>query len=158
MPDKSVRLSLTARGLANVLGLVDGFTFHVPGTQQTFSVPVLIAAFLSPRISRLRISDPTLLEFHFQKSYSADLIESVLSLGRGQSADFFRADAALLFSLLAELMNGELFGAALGGPWVDRASAVQRMRLASDAARRTQGRLSGSRATWTLFWSRGIRR
>jgi hypothetical protein len=85
----------------------DDFTFTV-GDEQ-YRCPCFVAEFLSPRISQLRSSDPTLREFRVNTADPNKDFEQCLSLGQGHEVSLLEAKADFYFEIALQLWNQELF-------------------------------------------------
>jgi hypothetical protein len=115
----AVSLSLPASAIKNVnfAALADDFHFVVG--ESVLACPAFVAELLSPRVSSLRRSDPTVFSFAFADPVSVECVASLVSLAEGEAvtvgadalAPFLRvADALGATALLFDegLFRGEL--------------------------------------------------
>jgi hypothetical protein len=108
-----VEIALSAKGLRNLPKNVyeNDFTFIVD--KSCYHCPSFLASFLSPRICRLQMKDPTLREFHIETDDPTDLFETILEVCYGSS---FRVCENISFfkSIFCELGNRELYEQLFG--------------------------------------------
>jgi hypothetical protein len=107
----SFPVTLSAKGLAHIptneFTLDSEFTFFV-GTSE-YHCSSFIADFLSPRISRLHIVDPTIENFTIRIPDSDGDFSSFLSLAMGFTTTFDSSQKAFLIAVCEALENQEIF-------------------------------------------------
>jgi hypothetical protein len=101
------RLSLSTRGLQQVNMKLHEQDFKFIAGGVSYRCPALIAEFLSPRVSRLRAMDPTILTFDLQTADPNHYFADLLSGAYGGHLDPKSEKAALLRSFCGELWNFE---------------------------------------------------
>ena len=99
---------LSANGLKNLAAnsIQKDFEFVVNG--KSFWWNSVLAAFLSPKIARIRSSDPTFSRFVVDTKDENGVFESFLALSLGASIDVNTENTAFLQNLCRELENGEM--------------------------------------------------
>jgi hypothetical protein len=105
----STKLTLSARGMANIAPsqTQNAFTFIVGN--YAYRCPWFVAAFLSPQIVRLHLTDPTVSEFVIKTKDRDREFKSIISAGRGRSVVVTERTYRVLASVASELGNLELY-------------------------------------------------
>jgi hypothetical protein len=107
-PSTVTKIILSSQGLHSIPPdrYENDFKFYI-GTAE-YGCPSFLADFLSPRISQLRISDPTLSAFTIDIPDPSNEFESFLALGRGSDVTITSSNASFLFTIASNLANLEL--------------------------------------------------
>lgn len=102
-------VTLSSKGLNNLQWshYEKDFKFDVGG--QNYFCPSFVAEFLSRRISKHRLTDFTIQEFHIETVDSSNCFERFLSLGYGLSVCFDSNDTSFIRSLCVELDSIDLY-------------------------------------------------
>jgi hypothetical protein len=85
---------------------MESFAFHF--SSKSYRCASLLAAFISPRIARYHMNDPTLSEYQMNTVNNTDIFENVLKLSGGYSVDIEENETAFLLSICQALENDEL--------------------------------------------------
>jgi hypothetical protein len=109
MEDRAISIALSAKGLVNIVANnhENDFTFHVGEAE--YGCPSFIAEFISPRISSLRRTDPTIRDYRICTRDSTLSFGRFLSLGLGSSVSFGRNEFGTLQGFSRELCATEVF-------------------------------------------------
>jgi hypothetical protein len=137
-----LNLRLSANGLKNIPPFEPGDMFHFLVGGETYDCPFVIAAFLSPKIARLRLIGKIQDELVINTQDENRLFDPFLSLGRGNELSVSVSAATFLTSVCGELGNVELLSMIwddLGGS-LDIRSCISRLRLlrSMDGTRQTE--------------------
>jgi hypothetical protein len=123
-----LRTRLSSKGFENVhFDQVDDFDFIVGKHHCRCSQ--FAAAFLSPKISRLRLCDPTITSYLICGTSNPSHIESLVALCRGSAISIDSSNKSELLSISRELENSELYlivDEYISGESVTIANAVSR--------------------------------
>jgi hypothetical protein len=102
-----IRLSSSGLGCLDVPAVDDGlFTFLVGDARSP--CPAIVAQFLSPKVTKLLMCDPTLEEYHLSTPDDKRLFERLLSLAAGYEIMISSSNAMALLPFANELENEEL--------------------------------------------------
>jgi hypothetical protein len=106
---RSHPVTLSAKGLANIIYPDYSGDFHFIIGEKPYACPSFIAQFLSPRISQLHQSDCTINEIKLESIDTSNCFAKFLSLGFGSSVSFESTDYPFLRSVCIELGAIELY-------------------------------------------------
>jgi hypothetical protein len=74
-----------------------------------YSRPSFIPEFISPKVSRMRFSDPTMNEFYVEQEDPLRAFSILVKLGSGSLVSIPESNFVILKKLSCKLCNGELF-------------------------------------------------
>lgn len=122
-------VSLSAKGLMNIpRTIIDhDYTFIVGSTR--YECPLFVACLLSPRISSILVTDPTMREFVIETEDASGYFGEFLSLGWGSTLEVSAGNRNRYFQFLGELWNRELFESQAGNS-LTRENAIDRLLFA----------------------------
>jgi hypothetical protein len=109
MPDASVLLSLSVKGLQRLEAVSHeaDFAFIIGG--ERYECASILAEFLSPRVISLRSQDQTVQELALQTDDPNHSFDTLLSLAFGREVSVAKTELPAVRSLCLELWNYELF-------------------------------------------------
>jgi hypothetical protein len=131
MSAKDHTISLTSKGLANLPRNKDRDTFAFLVGSARYSCAPCVADFLSPKLSALHKTDPTMDQYVIATPDPAHAFPDFLSLGYGETIRVLDASAEFLLALSRELENDELFQSILSQDEFTVANVVYRLRCNS---------------------------
>jgi hypothetical protein len=124
---------LSARGQANLLlsPLANDFTFIVGDA--TYPCPTPFALFLSPRVARVRFTDPTITSFSIQTPDPDNFFPAFLDLARGLPLSVTELNRDFFGSVALELSNAEICDGLFGGldEPISLENAIEQVRVRS---------------------------
>jgi hypothetical protein len=98
----SLKLPYTALRNVNFNSFPNDFRFVLG--ESSFDCPTFVAELLSPRISTLRKSDPTIFSFSFSEPISLECLSSLISLAEGNSI-VFKSDSLQDFLRITQSLD-----------------------------------------------------
>lgn len=111
-------IAISAKGIQNLNNFPNfdnDFTFYFSSIN-SFKMKILNSEFISPKVSQLRQTDPTIQEIHFdynsnnlQEYFSSDIISFLKNLSIGNSIDIDQSQGFKLLIISILLENPELF-------------------------------------------------
>jgi hypothetical protein len=128
-PAAEIEIVLSAKALANLPRNVPQTEFAFVVGDSRYRCPSAVACFLSPRICRLQMTDPTIDEFHIETLDPRLYFGSLLKLGSGSSLAF-RRDDRFVKHISGELWDAELYETTRGqvGDDLTVANVIDRLR------------------------------